>query len=495
MFLDKITRILLVISLLFLSSSLCCKKAPTSPEVDDVTRPVIWLSSFEMSFTASVTGGNPSSQILKVKNAGPNTLDYSLEVEANWLSVSPTSSTSTGQTIDHTVSVDKTELTAQDDNYSAKIIVKCSQAYNNPQQVNVSLQITKEPPPIIWVDTQQLTFNAQEGGLNPPFQNIKIKNNGEGSLHYELSTDTNWLSVNPQSGTSQGAIQTHKVSIDISGLNTGTYNAKVIITDSNASNSPQQVSVTLNIDKNLPPKIWMSPKNFTFTAIDGGTNPSSKSLSIRNDGCGTLKYSIDWNASWLSVNPDSGQSYGDTNKHTVSVDAGGLSTGIYKGTITITDPKASNSPQIVNVTLELDSPPTDNKISVSCNPSSGGTNTIVSISILIKGNLQDITVFGLDMTFDPNIFQFQSVGKGTLTGNWAAVDGNEISSGTLKIGGFAGSASPISKGSTGSIAIVKLKVISTASSNKQTQICIKNYIDHISGMSPSTTCTTFTYQK
>jgi hypothetical protein len=119
----------------------------------------------------------------------------------------------------------------------------------------------------------------------------------------------------------------------------------------------------------------------------------------------------------------------------------------------------------------------------------------VSVPVTIKGNLNEISVFGFDLTFNANIFAFQSVETGSLTNAWAAVDGNEITAGTLKIGGFSGSSAAVPTGSTGTICVVKLRVISTASSNRDTQLAISNYIDHLIGMVPSTAKATFTYLK
>jgi len=197
----------------------------------------------------------------------------------------------------------------------------------------------------------------------------------------------------------------------------------------------------------------------------------------------------------LTINPTSGSSSGGENRHTVSVDIDGLSQGTYTGTITITDPDASNNPKQVNVSLELSSQPSGNKISISCSPSSGGTDTIVSIPITINGNQNELKVFGLELTFDSSMFEFQSVSKGSLTGDWAAVDGNETQAGTVKIGGFAGSGKTIGTGSNGTIAVVKLKVICISCSNgQQTQLNINNYTDDISGMTPEPATTKFTYQ-
>jgi hypothetical protein len=497
MFLNKTTSILLIplLAVFAVGGTVSCKKTPTAPQIEDVSRPVIWLSTFEMSFCACANGGNPPSQTLQIKNAGPSSLDYTIESDAGWLSVTPAAGTSSGQIVEHTVIVSKNGLAPQDAKYTAKVLVKSSQAYNNPQEVTVSLEVTSEPPPKIWVSTQQMIFNAQEDGQNPAFQNIQIRNQGESTLNYQLSADAGWLNISPQTGSSEGGLKTHKVSADISGMNEGTYQGKITISDHNATNSPQHVNVTLNINKNPPPTISVSPENLSFSGTAGGSNPSAKTLYVRNTGGGTLRYEIEWDAAWLSVSPASGQSAGAQKAHTVAVNTGGMSQGVYAGTITVSDGSATNSPQHVNVTIELGTPPTDNKISVSCSPTSGGTNTTVSVPISIKGNLSDITVFGLDLTFDSSVFQFLRVDRGSLTGSWAAVDGNEITSGTLKIGGFAGSGTTIPPGSTGTIAVVKMKVISTASSNKQTQLQISNYIDHIAGMIPSSTSCTFTYTK
>ncbi|MFP4082086.1 MAG: cohesin domain-containing protein, partial [Candidatus Aminicenantes bacterium] len=205
-------------------------------------------------------------------------------------------------------------------------------------------------------------------------------------------------------------------------------------------------------------------------------------------------YSISDNKNWLSVSPTSGSSQGEENSHTVSVDISGLSAGSYSGTITITDDSASNSPQTVSVSLDISSLPSDNKISISCSPSSGGSDTVVSIPVAITGNTNEITYFGLDLSYDTSVFEFQSVSSGGLTSDWASVDGNDLGSGTIRVGGFAGSGTTIPKGSTGEIAVVKMKVTcNTCNDGKQVTISITNYQDDISGMTPDPATTKFTY--
>ena len=111
-------------------------------------------------------------------------------------------------------------------------------------------------------------------------------------------------------------------------------------------------------------------------------------------------------------------------------------------------------------------------------------------------NLNEIKVFGLELHFDPNMFEYQGCSSGGLTGGWAAVDGNQISPGVVKVGGFAGSGKPIAVGSVGKIAVITLKVTGDSYGNgAQNQLYITAYTDEIAGMSPNPAKTTFTLQK
>jgi len=476
-------------------------KASNSPQTINVTLnvsqqspPQIWVSTSSLSFSAKEGGANPSSKSFSVKNSGESTLNYTISDDASWLNVSPSSGTSQGETKSHTASVNISGLSAG--TYNAEITISDSNASNSPQTINITLNVSQQSPPQIWVSTSSLSFSAKEGGANPPSKSFSVKNSGEGTLNYTISDDASWLNVSPSSGTSKGGTKSHTVAVDINGLSAGSYSGKITISDPNASNSPQTINVTLNVSQQSPPQIWTNTKNLSFEATAGGSDPSSQTLRIKNSGEGTLNYTISDDASWLTVNPASGSSSGGENRHTVSVNIDGMSEGSYSGTITINDSNASNSPQEVNVSLEITSQPSGDEISISCSPSSGGTDTVVSIPVTINGNQNEIQVFGLELTFDSTMFQFQGVSKGSLTGDWAAVDGNEISSGTIKIGGFAGSGKTIGVGSSGTIVVVKLKVTcSSCSDGQQTQLKIDNYADDISGMTPEPATTKFTYQK
>ena len=469
--------------------------ASNSPQTVGVTLtisekppPVISVTPSSLTFSGKVGESNPSSQSIKIKNSGEGTLNYSIADDANWLSVNPTSGSSTGGENSHTVSINISGL--NEGTHTGIITITDSNASNSPQTVGVTLTLTKDQPPAISVTPTSLTFNAEQGGSNPSSQSIGIRNSGQQTLNYSITDNADWLSVNPASGSSTGGENSHTVSVSISGLSSGTHNGTITITDSNASNSPQTVSVTLNISEPPPPVIWVSPTSLNFVVMQGDPNPSSQ-ISIKNSGGQILDYTISVDAGWLSVSPDNGSSTGGENSHTVSVNISGLSPGTYTGTITISDSNASNSPQTVIVSLTINAIPSDNEISVSYNRN--GQEVIVSINI--KGNIKEIKAYSLQLSYDENMFDYKEyTAAGTLTESWGSSASHKIGDGLLNVGGFTGDpANAIPKGEIGTLIKIIL-VVNCTGCGSSSQICIDAYDDDIKEMTPKPACTTFNYQ-
>jgi len=137
------------------------------------------------------------------------------------------------------------------------------------------------------------------------------------------------------------------------------------------SEGPSQENITgdseMEVGVPTTPIICSSPKSFSFSVTHGGSNLASETLEIWNSGVDTISWTLSDDAAWLSESPTSGSSTGadDTTSVTVSVDITGMSDGDYFASITITAPGASNSPQIVPVSLYIGPPP-----EISFNPES-----------------------------------------------------------------------------------------------------------------------------
>jgi len=76
----------------------------------------------------------------------------------------------------------------------------------------------------------------------------------------------------------------------------------------------------------------------------------SQTIYIYNSGSGTLDWSASVDQTWLNCTPSAGSGSGEI---TVSVNAAGLLPGYYSGTIAISSPDALNSPQTVEIILNV----------------------------------------------------------------------------------------------------------------------------------------------
>jgi hypothetical protein len=135
-------------------------------------------------------------------------------------------------------------------------------------------------------------------------------------------------------------------------------------------------------------------------------------------------------------------------------------------------------------------------IMVICSPASAGPGSVITIAVAIAGNSKEIRVFGLDVDYDGQMFEFESAGKGSLSATWATVDGNAIVSGSIKVGGYVGEGSHIPINSNGTLGLVKLKVTGAPYGNgQQSQVWIKQYTDDIAGFTPESASAVFTLKK
>lgn len=113
-------------------------------------------------------------------------------------------------------------------------------------------------------------------------------------------------------------------------------------------------------DRGGQPEISVNRPNLNFGAVKKGDQTSSatssQTLLISNSGYGTLNWAIHDDADWLNCTPTSGTNAGAV---TVSVAPCGLPAGSYTGTVSVSDPSASNSPQTVTVGLYVKNPSQD----------------------------------------------------------------------------------------------------------------------------------------
>jgi subtilisin family serine protease len=96
--------------------------------------------------------------------------------------------------------------------------------------------------------------------------------------------------------------------------------------------------------------ITLNRNQLNFSGVVSSNATGSQVVWLNNEGNGTMNWSAAANSSWLTCLPTSGT---DNGVISVSVDHSGLSAGTYSGSINITSPDASNSPQTVTVNLTV----------------------------------------------------------------------------------------------------------------------------------------------
>jgi hypothetical protein len=110
-----------------------------------------------------------------------------------------------------------------------------------------------------------MVFCATKSGATSPAQTLRISNSKSGTMNWSVSTNINWLKVNPASGSGDGLVGIKVKASTLANLAVGTHKGKITINSTNATNSPQTVDVTLKIYNNnstQPPfGSFATPKN------------------------------------------------------------------------------------------------------------------------------------------------------------------------------------------------------------------------------------------
>ncbi len=110
--------------------------------------------------------------------------------------------------------------------------------------------------------------------------------------------------------------------------------------DWNAHQGTCSTTLTMTLDRS----------SLVFGATPNGIATAPQPVFIDKNGSRALNWTATSNAAWLFVSPAAGI---DSGTISISVNATGLVTGMYTGTVTVTSPDAANSPQHVSIQLQI----------------------------------------------------------------------------------------------------------------------------------------------
>jgi hypothetical protein len=217
----------------------------------------------------------------------------------------------------------------------------------------VMLLSVVNPSWALQVSPNALTFSATSGGTDPSPQTVVLSTNRSRERTWAATVNAPWITITPSSGTITTENDTVSVRTIAAGLAAGSYSASVTITETRQSGRTRRtiLPVTLSITgAPATPAIQLSLRNLAFSGTAGGANPAPTTFSISNTGGGTLAWTANDTAAWLTLSPASGTNTGTV---TTSVNLTGLAAGTYNATITVTASGSTNSPQQIPVSLTL----------------------------------------------------------------------------------------------------------------------------------------------
>src|SRR6185312_12110880 len=124
--------------------------------------------------------------------------------------------------------------------YTGILTISVPGASNSSISVPVTLAVKSA---VLSARPGSLTFFGASG-VNPNAQTVQVTNAGTGSLNWTANATTNWLGLNPRSGTAPGSII---VNPDASISGSGSFSDTITISSPDAANSPLSLPVSLQV--------------------------------------------------------------------------------------------------------------------------------------------------------------------------------------------------------------------------------------------------------
>lgn len=134
----------------------------------------------------------------------------------------------------------------------------------------------------------------------------------------------------------------------------------------------------------------VTPTNLSFSAVQGGPNPTPSTVSVANAGTGALPFTTVSDSSWLTASPASGNT---PQNLAAAANVAGLVQGTYTGHITVTSPGAQGSPATVTVNLVVAAASTLSSVTLSPTTVVGGNSSAGTVTLSAPAPASGIVVF------------------------------------------------------------------------------------------------------
>jgi len=186
--------------------------------------------------------------------------------------------------------------------------------------------------PEVVIDPLALDF-----GIDTTSLQFSVTNGGDGVLNWSAAADTDWLTIDPDSGDiASGLGDDVTVTVDRTGLTPGSHDGTVVVTTTYGDSA-----VAVSVSVPTPPTLSLST-----STLDFGAETVELQFEITNSGDGELTWTTTASTGWLDVTPTAGATQEETDDVVVTVDRSGLAPGSYQGTVDVT---SNGGEEAVNV--------------------------------------------------------------------------------------------------------------------------------------------------
>ncbi len=263
----------------------------SGPSVD---MPLMTSNIGDHNFGNVDQGNSPFQYQFYVQNSGAGTLSWYVSSSPNWLQVSPSSGTSTGEPDYVTVSV--VDTSSMNGRYTGTIsIATQDNAGTDSGFMEISVGEVIDDEPVLQADPNH-DFGALPQGAVRQWT-FSIRNTGTGDLDWSISDDRGWLTILPTSGTTaDGSISYVTATVDTQSI-TG-HSSSIVSITSNGGNTQGMISVDIaDPDNELPriDSISLTP----FNPLDNQTLRCT--ADVRDPNAGLNRVTFKWFVNDVSV--------------------------------------------------------------------------------------------------------------------------------------------------------------------------------------------------
>ncbi|MEO6887902.1 MAG: hypothetical protein ABI324_02790 [Ktedonobacteraceae bacterium] len=242
---------------------------------------------------------------------------------------------------------------------------------------SATLQITgagPSRPPHFLIDGPAIVDMGTDYQDTNTIQTLTLHNMGSGSISWQGSSDQPWLMLSPPQGIFS-AYQTISIAAQRANLKPGNYKATLTFFSHVSSAQYLHVIMTVRpLPANAGPILEATPAASSFTATDGGADPTPQPLTVANPGTRPLNWSLNMSmppsqatqssyfhalgtgANWLNGDQISGViAANSTSVIHLLVHSRYLLPGVYTGTLVFSGQRGTLDPiqnAVVSLTIE-----------------------------------------------------------------------------------------------------------------------------------------------